>query len=276
MTGEATGTGAKGSRSAGRPAAVFLKAGKGKASEVAVLLERQIISGEYRPGMRLPSERDLAASFAVSRNTVRDALSLLEKRQLIRTRWGAGTVVLGPEETVLRMSSALAQSRHEFDNVTELRDLLEPEITALAAQRATDADLIALNDIIERSNPRMQPRESLKLDMAFHMALARSTDNSLIVTILDFANDATEQVRLSSHRTLARREISLSGHRRIFEAIRMHDAEAARAAMRRHLEEVAAISDVPGEGTEAGDVAVAGDGATPERVADNPITPITE
>ncbi|NMN01043.1 GntR family transcriptional regulator [Bifidobacterium sp. DSM 109958] len=238
-------TAAKTTESAGRPATVFLKAGKGKASEVAVVLERRIISGEYRPGMRLPSERDLAASFAVSRNTVRDALSLLEKRQLIRIRWGAGTVVLGPEEAVLRMTSALEQSQHELDNVTELRDLLEPEITALAARRATDADLIALNDIIERSNPRMQPRESLKLDMAFHMALARSTDNALIVTILDFANDATERVRLSSHRTLDRREISLAGHRRIFEMVRAHDVDGAREAMRRHLDEVAAISDAP-------------------------------
>ncbi|WP_081929780.1 FadR/GntR family transcriptional regulator [Bifidobacterium ruminantium] len=75
---------------------VFLKTGTGKASEIASLLEQRIAAGGYPAGSKLPSERELAVSFHVSRNTIRDAIALLAARKIVSTKWGSGTVVLGP------------------------------------------------------------------------------------------------------------------------------------------------------------------------------------
>lgn len=233
--------------SANRQKTVFLQSGRGKTSEIAALLEKQILSNAYRAGEHLPAERDLAAEFGVSRNTVRGALDLLEQRRLVKTKWGAGTTVLGPEGTVLMMSAALSTSQHELDNVAELRALIEPGIAALAAQRATGADLITMSNIIEKSSTHMQAKESLSIDMSFHLAIARSTGNALIAALLAFANDATKEVRLSSHATVARRETSLEGHRHIFDMLQARDVQGAQWAMEDHLRQIALVSEFPAE-----------------------------
>ena len=207
---------------------VFLKTGTGKASEIAALLKQRIAAGDYPAGSKLPSERELAASFHVSRNTIRDAIALLAARKIVSTKWGAGTVVLGPDEGAMAIEARLADVSHEWSNIIELRDLVEPHVAALAASKATESDLITLNAIIERSNPRMQPKESLHFDMNFHLAVAKSS---------------TQSARLKTHETMGLRELSIEGHRRIFDCIRKGDSEGAQFAMEQHLREVGGVVD---------------------------------
>lgn len=222
---------------------VFLKTGTGKASEIAALLEQRIAAGDYPAGSKLPSERELAASFHVSRNTIRDAIALLAARKIVSTKWGAGTVVLGPDEGAMAIEARLADVSHEWSNIIELRDLVESHVAALAASKATESDLITLNAIIERSNPRMQPKESLHFDMNFHLAVAKSTGNPLVAALLEFVNDSTQSARLKTHETMGLRELSIEGHRRIFDCIRKGDSEGAQFAMEQHLREVGGVVD---------------------------------
>ena len=222
---------------------VFLKTSTGKASEIAAMLNQHIASGDYPAGSKLPGERELAASFHVSRNTVRDAISLLAARKIVSTKWGAGTIVLCPDESAVAIETRLTDVSHERNNVIELRDLVEPHVAALAASKATDADLITLNAIIERSNPRMQPKESLSLDMEFHLAVSKSTGNPLVVALMEFVNDSIKIIRLKTHATMGLRELSIEGHKRIFDCIRKGDAEGAQSAMARHLHEIEGMTD---------------------------------
>mgnify|MGYP001175053991 CR=1 FL=1 len=217
---------------------VFLRTGKGKSAEIAAILERRIRSGSYPQGSRLPAERDLAAAFGVSRNTVRDAIGVLASRSLVETRWGSGTIVLEPDRSAKEITAKLTEAQHQWSNVLQLRDLVEPHIAELAARTATDADLLTLSDLIDKANPHMQPDESLRMDMAFHLAVARATGNSLIEALLEFVNDATKKERLETHETFASRRLSLEGHQRIFDRIRARDGMGAEDAMRHHLQEI--------------------------------------
>lgn len=207
-------------------------------AEIASFLERSIRSGEYAAGERLPPERTLAERFRVSRTTVREALKFLENRRLIIRRRGAGTIVLAPDERVREVESILTQARHDLEDVAELRSVIEPDIARLAAARATGADLNTLQDIIEKSGAPLTAQGSLQLDMAFHLALARASENELLPALLAFANESTAEYRIDSHRTQRSRRISLEGHVEIFRRVAEHDAVGAEAAMRAHLTQV--------------------------------------
>jgi GntR family transcriptional repressor for pyruvate dehydrogenase complex len=180
----------------------------------------------------------LAEEFGVSRNTIRSARKVLESRNLVETKWGSGTVVLEADKAARNMVLKLSKAQHEWKNVMQLRDLVEPHIVELAAVTASASDLITLGDLIDRTNPHMLPEESLNLDMTFHLALAQSTGNPLIEALLGFVNDSTRKVRLHTHETYAKRELSLQGHARIFDCIRHGDSQGAGQAMQRHLREV--------------------------------------
>ena len=158
----------------------FLASAAGKPAELASILAGRITAGQYPPGTRLPGERELAATFHVSRGTVRDAVAILAQRHVVRTKWGAGTIVLDTDEASLAIETVLRQADHERGNIRELRDLVEPPMAALAARRASPSDLVTLHGIIDHTDIRMTPRESLRMDMAFHLALAESTGNPLL------------------------------------------------------------------------------------------------
>lgn len=213
----------------------FLASAAGKPAELASILAGRITAGQYPPGTRLPSERELAATFRVSRGTVRDAVAILAQRHVVRTKWGAGTIVLDTDEASLAIETVLRQADHERGNIRELRDLVEPPMAALAARRASPSDLVTLHGIIDHTDIRMTPRESLRMDMAFHLALAESTGNPLLAALLRFVNDSAEATRAGTHSTVPRRRVSLDGHRAIFARVQAGDAPGAQQAMLDHL-----------------------------------------
>ncbi|MEK0226246.1 FadR/GntR family transcriptional regulator [Bifidobacterium mongoliense] len=220
---------------------VFLRTGKTKSAEIAAILERKIHAQMYSAGARLPGERELAKAFGVSRNTVREALDMLERRNLVATKWGSGTVVLGVDEAAQEISAKLSQAKHDWGNVSQLRYLVEPGIARLAATTATDADLITMHDEIEQSSAHLPAAESLDLDIRFHLLLAQSTGNPLIAALMRFVNESTQDTRLATHETDMRRQLSLDGHRRIFDCISRGDAQAAEEAMLLHLQQVGGL-----------------------------------
>ncbi|MFC7483260.1 FadR/GntR family transcriptional regulator [Luedemannella flava] len=206
--------------------------------EVGAYLER--LTRDLRPGDRLPPERQLAETLAVSRTSVREALRELEQRRLIARSPGRGTTVLAPPAAADALTELAGDAAEQAD-VAELRLLVEPQIAGLAARRATDTDLVVLEQTLTGSHAGLTAAESLDLDMRFHLQLAAAAHNPLLVSLCDLTNTWVRDVRLRSHRSRAGRRSSVRWHHRIYQAVAAGDEAAARQAMTDHLAAVATL-----------------------------------
>lgn len=202
---------------------------------LAAHLERLIGSGELAPGSRIPSERDLAASWGVSRSSVREALLELDAKRLVDRVPGRGTVVR-PMSADVRELMRLGD--HAVDDAAELRLVVEPQIAALAAERATRSALVALDETLRRADASLSPERSVELDREFHLLLAQATRNPLLSAMLGLASEWTLDHRRRSHRTRRARQASIDGHALILRAVTARDAEGASRAMSAHLASV--------------------------------------
>lgn len=217
--------------------------------EIAAHLERLIATGELAPGARIPPERALADRFAVSRGSVREALGHLETKSLVERVQGRGTVVADAPERVGELSAGLDETEKELADVAELRAVVEPRIAEFAALRATASDHLALEEILRASNEALAVTESVRLDVEFHSALARASQNPLLATVNTLACSWTGDVRRRSHTTRRARRVSIEGHRAIHAAVLARDGAAARQAMADHLTAVAALTRLATDGS---------------------------
>ena len=207
--------------------------------QVADSVTTSIKSGDYRPGARLPSERDLAGAFKVSRPTIREAMIALEIRGLVEARHGSGIYVT---EHPPAQIGADDLDIGAFE-LTEARRLFEGEAAALAATIITEEQLAELEAILEdmvKENERRKKGEMA--DRRFHVAIARATRNSAITTVIENLWDIRYKSPLCAHMLDRARRVGvqprISEHRRILAALRKHDVKAARNAMRDHLAQV--------------------------------------
>jgi DNA-binding FadR family transcriptional regulator len=127
-------------------------------------------------------------------------------------------------------------------SVAEVRGVLEVAAVALAAQRATPADLERLNSALDRmARPLDDPEVAALAELEFHRAIATATQNQLLVLLHESTSEAIGDVRSNNlPREPAERSLVLRAHRSILDAVYAHDPTAAQAAMREHLEHVAA------------------------------------
>ena len=162
------------------------------AEEVADRIRTLILEGTFPPGQALPSERQLTERFRVSRGSVRDALRMLGVIGLLETRHGQGTY---PQElTVDRLVAPLASVmtyRHDLqDELMDVRRMFEPAVARVAATRGTDEDFADLQRILDAQRQKIKTgRSAIVEDTAFHTALARSTRNRVVVSIMATLND---------------------------------------------------------------------------------------
>jgi GntR family hexuronate regulon transcriptional repressor len=204
--------------------------------QVAAAIERAIAEGQYHPGHRLASERDLAEEFGVSRPTVRRAVIALEMRGLLEARQGSGVYV--------RQANVNAPAPRDLDigafDQAEARRLFEGEVAALAATLITDEELAYLETlIVEMNNEEATKEQSELADRQFHLSIAQATRNSAIVRIVENTWDLRYKSRLCMQmleraRDVRRRPLT-DEHRDIIESLRTRDPKAARAAMQAHL-----------------------------------------
>ena len=125
--------------------------------------------------------------------------------------------------------------------MSELRSLVEPQIAGLAALRATEADLLSLEQTLNAQHAGLSASESQAVDLRFHTQLARASGNPLLVALVTSTNHWTAGVRRRSHVTRAGRRASVDGHRAIVRAVAGRDQAAAIAAMTAHLADVARL-----------------------------------
>jgi DNA-binding FadR family transcriptional regulator len=208
--------------------------------QIADQISRLIETGEYCAGGRLPAERVLAEQLGVSRPTVREALIALEMEGRVDIRGGAGVFVLEAGAEAERASAASEVPAPGPFEVLFARDLVEPEVAALAARNAAAEHLLAmaqaLADMVccSAANP-----QRLVFDRRFHFALAEASGNSALVLSVHALWAPREQpvyLRLEDHfHSEAVWQRAIIEHREIFEAVKRADGKGARAAMHRHL-----------------------------------------
>jgi len=207
-------------------------------------LERLILESRLGPGDRLPSERELASQFGVSRTVVREAVRALAAKHLLDVNVGRGTVVRAPtpESAAESMKLLLLMQAGGtgVEKVSEVRHIVENEIAARAAERRTDEDLQTLAAILEETRQHLdEPDVYIKSDVAFHAALASATQNELFVIILDSLVEVMIEVRLLTLRVPGVTAVALGYHERILEAVVSGDPKAAREAMDAHMDQAA-------------------------------------
>lgn len=213
-------------------------------AEVASQIHRLLADGRVKPGDRLPPERELAEMFGVSRTSVRDAIRILEMHGLVEPRQGEGTVVKrNPVEGVVSpLAGALSLSEDLTADLFDMRKILEPPLAQVAALRATNEDIEALEEILDKQAARVRAAEiAIDEDTAFHYRLATVSKNRVIPRVMDVIMDLLRDSRARSLQGARRAEKSLEGHRRIMEAIKQRDGEAAAVRMREHIEEIESI-----------------------------------
>jgi DNA-binding FadR family transcriptional regulator len=206
---------------------------------IARSLEQSIEVGRYKPGGRLPSERELSDQFGVSRPVVREAIIVLELRGLVVRRHGAG-VYVAAKSSPQPIAGDDADGPFE---VTEARRLLEGEIAALAATAASDQQIAEMEAIIARiGDMRTDQATREQADRAFHVALARATNNDVLVGLVESLWDKRYQSPLCVYFFTRAREAGIQPpvdeHRLVLDALKARDPDSARQAMRDHLARV--------------------------------------
>src|ERR1700733_6359073 len=211
--------------------------------EVAKQIERLILK-KLKPGDKLPAERELAEMLHVSRGAIRDAIRGLELMGLVEPRQGAGTIVreVSADSLVNPFANALKRRQELVSELLDFRRMLEPPLAARAATHASPEDISEMEEILQRQEQKQtQGEAAVAEDTEFHYSVALASDNSVVLKVLDILMDLLRDTRERSLQVEGRPQKSLAGHRRILAAIKRHDAEAARDAMRRHIEDVEEI-----------------------------------
>jgi GntR family transcriptional repressor for pyruvate dehydrogenase complex len=203
-----------------------------------------IASNRLKPGDVLPPERELGKQFGVSRTVIREAVRALAAKGLLEVRSGSGVRIVAADESTVResMRHYVRGSSVEYGKVDEMRRVLEVAAAGLAAERAGEADIDAMDATISAfENECTNLEKSVEHDLAFHRAIARATHNELFLVLHDSMGEMLLEVR---RRNLSRgrneRRLVVGMHQRIRDAIAAHDPPAAQQAMRDHLGHVQA------------------------------------
>lgn len=209
--------------------------------EVVNQVRELIKEGKLKAGDQLPSERELAETFKVSRTSVREALRALETQGLVVSRTGMGNFVadLPIESLIAPLAKLLIEEKDALADIFEMRKLIEPHIASLAAERATKQDIGQMKKILDKQQEQVSRGETgVEADAEFHFAIGRATQNHALEKLVSGLMDVLSHSREESLQTRDRRMASIDSHRKIVAAIEAHDKTKAREAMFRHVEQV--------------------------------------
>lgn len=208
--------------------------------KIAEQIRGHIVSGQLRPGDKLPSTRELAEKFQVGRSTIREALSGLKAMGLVESHQGEGSYVRREEVSMPDLQSLLL-NRDTILELLEARKALEVANVALAAEKRSDSDLAAFERILATMRDNLgNEEEGERADMAFHLTLAGATNNSIMTRLLatisaqmETAIRETRRLQMYASRSVS--EQLWREHEEIFDAIRQRDAALAQEKMKQHL-----------------------------------------
>ncbi len=214
------------------------------AHAVVERLSGRIRRGDFKPGDKLPTESEITRAFGVSRTVVREAMSRLQAAELVETRHGIGTFVReGAESAPFRIDPVGTATLNELIAILELRISIEAEAAALAAERRAASHLGAMRKALDAFAKQVaQSGDAVQADFRFHLTIAQSTGNRHFADLIRylgtmlFPRTRVNSARLAGEKRSAYLNRVNREHERIYEAIARGAPEAARAAMRAHLE----------------------------------------
>ena len=207
---------------------------------LAARLIQQIESGGLQPGERLPSEAQMAATHGVSRSVVREAMHQVKSRGMVRARQGSGVFVsFQPRQRPLAFDPKVLESMEAVVQVVELRRVLEGEMAALAAQRATRTQIGAIRRALQTVDAVTRAGAlAVEEDFAFHRTIGAATGNPQFVRLLSFIEQyLLDAMRITKGNEARRAEWMAQvhdEHHAIYEAIAARNPAAARRAAIRH------------------------------------------
>ncbi len=210
-------------------------------------IEERILKGDIKPGEKLPSEHDLAEQFGVSRTAIREAIKALRAKGLVEVQLGRGTFVKdGPSQ---HLRTPLGQvfkidKESRIQNLVEIREILEPRIAALAAERADQEDIQGMQSAVVAMEEAMDDVETfVDADLNFHHALAMATKNPLVTQLLTPIVDMLSEQIARTFQNCEDAEPKLMFYKQILESIVNRDPQAASDAMHDQLEAVRQCDD---------------------------------
>ena len=214
------------------------------AKQIAENIREAIVKGSLKVDERLPTEEELAARFEVSRPTIREALKRLAAQHLIRSRRGptGGTFVNRPSQDEVRlnltnaMTLLVGMGEFNLTDIAETRQGLETLCCRLAAERRTDAHLVALAVELDiQRDPKLSDVDFCASDVRFHRVLADATDNALLKFIVLTVIDALQLVANMVVYQFRERQRLVSQHESILTALQARDADSAIAALNEQI-----------------------------------------
>lgn len=217
-------------------------------------LTQAIVDGRLKPGDRLPSESQIAATFGISKPIAREALRELAAMGVIQVQQGKvgriRAIDSGPLARFFRF--AVGRTEQGLHDAVELRRMLEPQIARLAAQRRTDTDITTLREILAAMEAALGdiPRW-IVADLAFHAHIAAMAHNALVALQMQGLEPVVREMMVRFNDRAARQHAdwreTYKRHVRVAEAIEAGNADAAERAMRDHfLAADAAIAEIFG------------------------------
>ena len=210
--------------------------------QIVQQVEESIHKSVLKPGDQLPPERELAQQFGVSRTAVREAVKALREKGLVEAYPGRGTFVTDGTGYSMRQSldRMLKVGQAEGSGfLAEVREILEPEIAALAAARADQEDLSSMREqVAVMDSARKDPDAFIEADLDFHLALAEAAANPLILSLIDSIVGLLREQRMGIFQVEGGPERGQYHHKKIREAVEHRDPLGARDAMKAHLRQV--------------------------------------
>ena len=208
------------------------------AERVADKIEGLIIDNQLNSGDKLGNEIELVSQLGVGRGTIREAMKILESRNVVEIRRGKGTYIcdnLGVVGDPLGFRFAHDKKKLAED-LSDLRCILEPEIAALSAEKATEQDIEELQKICTDVSEMIKRGEDYsQRDIEFHVKIATITGNLVIPQLIPLITQGVSlYVNLTNHNMAGSAAIT---HQKVVDAIKRHDSEGAYASMLEHMKE---------------------------------------
>lgn len=208
-------------------------------TKVLTTFKTLISEGALAPGARLPAEREMASLLKVSRGSLRQALKTLEVMGVVSQRVGDGTYLNGAAPGILMepMQFLILLEGISLEELMDARLIVEPELAARAAARATEEDRADLRDAIRRmEQARGRHAELIEEDLRFHRTIFRIADNRVCSVMFSIVHQSLHNLMEITSRMVGL-EHTVKLHTRIYAAIRKGDPDEARSRMRAHLED---------------------------------------
>lgn len=223
-----------------------------KKASVAIYeqIRAKILSGELKPGDKLPAERDLIEMFQRSRPTVREALRMLENKNYVTISRGKGTIVNKPstDEIDRTLSSLVRLNLVTTENVIDIRNVCENLAISLAAQNRSEKDIGVLDNILsEAEKVKDVFHQYMDYGIQFNGAMAKASHNEMLYLIVritsKFSHDkmSGQAEKLTSEKKMAMTQLIGHQHREMLDAVISKDAEKAVELNNQHIHDIAEV-----------------------------------